>query len=99
MGTPQADAAAYKKSSAIENAMAMSDPLLLIHGMADDNVIFENSTALMAKLQQGAKPFETMVYPGQTHRVAGPGVSVHLWRTILNFLDRTVKSKSAEAGQ
>ena len=77
----------------------MSDPLLLVHGMADDNVVFENTTALMAKLQGAAKPFETMVYPGQTHRVAGPGVSVHLWRTILNFLDRTVKSKPAEAGQ
>jgi dipeptidyl-peptidase 4 len=94
MGTPQADGAAYKKSSALETASAMSDPLLLIHGMADDNVVFENTTALMAKLQQGAKPFETMVYPGQTHRVAGPGVSVHLWRTILNFLDRTVVKKN-----
>ncbi len=94
MGTPQADAAAYKKSSALETATAMADPLLLIHGMADDNVVFENTTALMAKLQQGAKPFETMVYPGQTHRVAGPGVSVHLWRTILNFLDRTVVKKN-----
>ncbi len=99
MGTPQADGAAYKKSSALETATAMSDPLLLIHGMADDNVIFENTTALMAKLQQSAKPFETMVYPGQTHRVAGAGVSVHLWRTIISFLDRTVKSKPAEGGQ
>ncbi len=99
MGTPQADAAAYKKSSAIETATAMSDPLLLIHGMADDNVVFENSTALMATLQQNAKPFETMVYPGQTHRVAGSGVSVHMWRTILGFLDRNVKSKPAEGGQ
>ncbi len=99
MGTPQADEAAYKKSSALETATAMSDPLLLVHGMADDNVIFENTTALMARLQGAAKPFETMVYPGQTHRVAGPGVSVHLWRTILNFLDRAVKSKPAEAGQ
>ena len=94
MGTPQADGAAYKKSSALENATAISDPLLLIHGMADDNVVFENTTALMAKLQSAAKPFETMVYPGQTHRVAGPGVSVHLWRTILNFLDRKVVHKS-----
>ncbi len=93
MGTPQIDTAAYRKSSALEGATAMSDPLLLIHGMADDNVVFENTTALMAKLQQNAKPFETMVYPGQTHRVAGPGVSVHLWRTILNFLDRTVVKK------
>jgi dipeptidyl-peptidase 4 len=94
MGTPQVDTAAYKKSSALESATAIDDPLLLIHGMADDNVVFENTTALMAKLQQGAKPFETMVYPGQTHRVAGPGVSVHLWRTILDFLDRNVVKKN-----
>jgi dipeptidyl-peptidase 4 len=94
MGMPQVDAAAYKKSSALETATSMSDPLLLIHGMADDNVVFENTTALMAKLQGAAKPFESMVYPGQTHRVAGPGVSVHLWRTILNFLDRTVVKKN-----
>jgi dipeptidyl-peptidase 4 len=99
MGTLQVDNAAYKKSSALEAATAMADPLLLIHGMADDNVVFEHTTALMAKLQQGAKPFETMVYPGQTHRVAGPGVSVHLWQTILNFLDREVKSKPAPTGQ
>jgi dipeptidyl-peptidase-4 len=28
-----------------------------------------------------------MLYPGQTHRVGGPGISEHLWGTILNFLD------------
>ncbi len=93
MGTPQADTAAYAKSSALAHAGDIADPLLLIHGMADDNVVFENSTALMAKLQAAGKPFETMVYPGQTHRVAGPGVSVHLWKTILAFLDRSVKAK------
>ena len=98
MGTPQADAAAYKKSSALETATAISDPLLVIHGMADDNVVFENSTALIAKLQGAAKRFDLMVYPGQTHRVAGPGVSVHMWRTILGFLDREVKARPAEGG-
>ena len=64
MGTPQADGAAYHKASALDAATAISDPLLIVHGMADDNVVFENSTALMAKLQGAAKPFETMVYPG-----------------------------------
>lgn len=94
MGTPQTEAAAYRRSSALDHASAIRDPLLLIHGMADDNVVFENSTALMAKMQAAGQPFETMVYPGQTHRVAGPGVSVHLWRTILDFLDR----KAARTG-
>jgi dipeptidyl-peptidase-4 len=93
MGNPTAEAAAYQQSDALPHADAMADPLLLIHGMADDNVVFENSTALMAKLQESAHPFETMVYPGQTHRVAGPGISAHLWKTILGFLDRQVVDK------
>jgi dipeptidyl-peptidase-4 len=35
-----------------------------------------------------------MLYPGYTHRVGGPGVSEHLWGTILDFLDRKVKNKA-----
>lgn len=93
MGDPRQEAAAYAKAGALQDAGKIRDPLLLIHGMADDNVVFDHSTALMARLQQGAIPFETMVYPGQTHAVGGPKVSVHLWTTILNFLNRTVKNK------
>jgi len=82
---------AYELANALGDADKISDPLLLIHGMADDNVVLDHSTALMARLQQSAVPFETMLYPGQGHGVGGPKVSVHLWTTILNFLDRTVK--------
>lgn len=88
MGLPQTDAEAYAASAAIEGALAITDPLLVIHGMADDNVVFENTTELVARLQAEAVPFEMMLYPGYTHRVGGPRVSVHLWRTILGFLDR-----------
>ncbi|AUW60238.1 S9 family peptidase [Sphingobium sp. SCG-1] len=88
LGDPNAKNSAYPASGAIEEAALLKDPMLLIHGMSDDNVVFENSTALMAKMQGSATPFETMVYPGQTHRVAGPKISVHLWRTILDFLNR-----------
>ena len=93
MGDPRAVPQAYAKADAVPDAGKMADPLLLIHGMADDNVVFDHSTALMAALQGNAQEFETMVYPGQTHRVAGPKVSVHLWKTILAFLDRHVKQK------
>jgi dipeptidyl-peptidase-4 len=88
MGTPQADAAAYAKSAVIEDAARIADPLLVVHGMADDNVVFENSSELISKLQAEAVPFEMMLYPGQTHRVSGPKISVHLWETIFGFLDR-----------
>ena len=52
--------------------------------------------AFAAAMQREARPFEMMLYPGQTHRVGGPGVSAHLWRTILSFLDREVKNAPAQ---
>ena len=88
LGKPQDKPSAYPASGAVDDALKIKDPLLLIHGMSDDNVVFDNATALMAKMQGAAVPFEMMVYPGQTHRVGGPGISVHLWRTIEDFLAR-----------
>jgi dipeptidyl-peptidase-4 len=88
LGMPKGRDNAYPASDAIEESVKIRDPLLLIHGMSDDNVVFDNSTALMAKMQGSATPFELMVYPGQTHRVGGPRIGVHLWRTIEDFLAR-----------
>ncbi|MCE2841969.1 MAG: DPP IV N-terminal domain-containing protein [Novosphingobium sp.] len=82
------DAAAYTKANAMADAAKIEDPLLLIHGMADDNVVFEHSSALIARLQGQAVPFEMMLYPGYTHRVGGPKVGVHLWESIFAFLER-----------
>ncbi|WP_052207995.1 S9 family peptidase [Croceibacterium mercuriale] len=88
MGLPSTDGAAYERSAAIEGALGITDPMLLIHGMADDNVVFENASELIARMQGEAVPFEMMLYPGFTHRVGGPKVSVHVWTSIFNFLDR-----------
>jgi dipeptidyl-peptidase-4 len=93
MGDPRTVPGAYAASATVADAAKISDPLLLIHGMADDNVVLEHSTAMMAAMQKSATPFELMLYPGQTHRVGGPGVSEHLWTTILDFLDREVAAK------
>lgn len=90
MGDPKKDAKAYAASSALTDAPSIADPLLLIHGMSDDNVFFENSTALAARMQAAGTPFEMMFYPGYTHRVGGP-VGEHLWTTILDFYDRRLQ--------
>ena len=88
MGDPNAVPEAYAAAGAIADADRLTDPLLVIHGMADDNVVFENATELIAALQQANAPFEMMLYPGQTHRVAGETISPHLWNTIFAFLER-----------
>jgi dipeptidyl-peptidase-4 len=86
LGDPNAKRSAYPGANAIAEAGKISDPLLLIHGMADDNVVLEHSTAFMSAMQAEARPFDLMLYPGQTHRFAGEGVNVHEWRTIEQFL-------------
>lgn len=93
MGDPRKVPEAYKKSNTVEDALRIKDPLLLIHGMADDNVVLEHSTVMMARLQGGAVPFDLMLYPGHTHRVGGGKVSVHLWTTILDFLARSAPAR------
>ncbi|MBM3927718.1 MAG: S9 family peptidase, partial [Sphingomonadales bacterium] len=81
------DRAAYEKAAAIEDGPKTRDPLMLIHGMADDNVVLDNATAFAAKMQATNTPFEMMFYPGKTHSASR---DIHVWTTILNFLDRTV---------
>ena len=95
LGNPTIDPKPYAAADAIGNAGRIADPLLLLHGMADDNVVFENSTAMIAKLQEEKRPFDLMVYPGATHAITGEGRQIHLWSTIERFLDRTVKSAPA----
>ena len=91
MGNPKVDAKAYAASNAMGDATKIADPLMLIHGMADDNVVFENSTAFAAKMQAADRPFDMMFYPGKTHAAGG---SAHAWRTIMDFFDRTVKNRT-----
>jgi dipeptidyl-peptidase-4 len=87
MGNPREVPEAYAKASAIPDATKIADPLLLIHGMADDNVIFENSSELISVLQESNMPFEMMLYPGYTHRVSGPKIGPHVWNGIFRFLE------------
>ena len=88
LGDPNKEPQVYAKANALDDAGKIKDPLLLIHGMADDNVVFENSSMLISRLQAQAVPFEMMLYPGYTHSVGGPKVVVHLWETIFAFLQR-----------
>jgi len=88
MGRPQDQPEAYEKGNVLSYAEAMTDPLLLIHGMADDNVLFTHSTKLMHALQSRAFPFELMTYPGEKHAISGDGQRLHVYRKITDYLDR-----------
>ena len=94
MDTPQDNPDGYEKSSVfyhLDRLEGELTPLLLIHGMADDNVTFDNTTRLMAELQEQGRHFELMTYPGQRHGIRGEALQVHLMRTRMAFLERKLK--------
>jgi dipeptidyl-peptidase-4 len=71
------------------------DALLLIHGMADDNVLFSNATAVMADLQQRGRRFELMTYPGAKHGLRGADL-LHRYRVSERFFQRCLRAPSGE---
>lgn len=81
----------YARSNVFGDLDGLKDPLLIIHGMADDNVLFDNATLLIAALQEKVLPFETMVYPGQKHGLRGQALRTHAEETTLRFLERYLK--------
>ena len=92
MDTPEDNPDGYDASSVFPHVDNLTTPLLLMHGMADDNVTFDNTTRLMAALQQKGKRFELMTYPGQRHGIRGEKVQVHLMKTRMAFLERHLGS-------
>ena len=91
MGNPNTENDAYTASSVFPYAKDLKGDLLIYHGMADDNVLFTHSTMLYKHLQDLAIPFETMDYPGKKHSLRGKQTGIHLYKTITNFFERTLK--------
>ena len=87
MGSPDVNPDGYREANILTHCASLSSPLLLIHGMADDNVLFENSTRLMSALQEQGILFEAMTYPGAKHSFNGTA-QLHRYRTTENFFSR-----------
>jgi dipeptidyl-peptidase-4 len=93
LGNPAIDPKPYQTSNVLADAVKINEPFLLLHGMSDDNVIFQNSSMLADELQQVDRPFDMMFYVGQTHRIAGEGRQANVQKTIERFLDEKVLGK------
>lgn len=92
MSTPQLNAEGYEKTAIFNDSHRLLDNrLLLIHGMADDNVLYTNSTALMKHLQDAGILFQTMAYPGAKHGISGSQSQYHVYKTISDFFISKLK--------
>jgi dipeptidyl-peptidase-4 len=91
LNRPQDNAAGYAASSVLPYAKDLKGKLLVIHGMADDNVLFLHSTKLFRQLQDLGKPFDVMVYPGAKHGLTRQHDGRHAYATIKRFFDEYMR--------
>ena len=90
MRTPQENSAGYDDCP-INRADKLSGNLLLIHGLADDNVHFRNTAEYSEALVQANKQFEMQLYTNRNHGISGGNTRIHLFTRIHDFLLRNLK--------
>jgi dipeptidyl-peptidase 4 len=91
MDKPANNVEGYKHARVITHVGRLTARLLLLHGMADDNVLFSNSTQLMSELQTRGVAFDLMTYPGMKHGPANPKTRLHIYSGIADFFARELK--------
>jgi dipeptidyl-peptidase-4 len=90
LGDPAVNADAYARSSLLDDAPSLSRPLLIIHGLADDNVVAANSIRLSQRLTEAGRPHEFLPLTGVTHMTPQETVAENLLLLQVAFLRRAL---------
>ncbi|NDV81234.1 S9 family peptidase [Bacteroides sp. 51] len=85
MRTPKENAEGYKAGSAFTRANNLNGRLLLVHGMADDNVHYQNVVEYSECLVQADKQFEMQIYTNRDHGIYGGNTRYHLYTRLTDF--------------
>jgi dipeptidyl-peptidase-4 len=91
LGLPQNAPDAYRASDVTTYAAALRRPLLLIHGLTDDNVYFQHTIQLADALFKAGKPYELLPMTG-THMITEPREKLHQQQRIIEFFNLNLKS-------
>ena len=91
---PETDPEAYKKSSPIYFANNLQDKLLMLHGMVDDNVQFQDVVRLSQRfIELGKKDWDLAVFPVEAHGFTETYSWVDEYRRILNLFNKNLLEK------
>ena len=86
LGHPAADPDAYRRSSVLADAAKLERPLLLVHGLADDNVVAAHTLRLSGLLLAAGRPHNVLPLSGVTHLAAQETEAESLLHLQLGFL-------------
>ena len=90
MRTPQENQQGYDDVNPIARAAQLHGALLICHGLADDNVHYQNSAEYVEALVQADKDFRQLVYTNRNHGIYGGNTRNHLFRQVINHFNMTL---------
>ena len=91
MRTPKENASGYDEVNPTARASKLHGALLLCHGLADDNVHYQNTAEYVEALVQADKDFRQLVYTNRNHGISGGNTRNHLFRQCVNFFNDNLK--------
>jgi dipeptidyl-peptidase 4 len=90
LGHPDDHPDAYTYNSLIDDAPKLERPLMLIHGLADDNVVVAHTLRLSSALLAAGRPHTVLPLSGVTHMARQEEVAENLMLLQVEFLKRTL---------
>ena len=86
MRTPEENAKGYDDNSPINHVEKIKGKYLIIHGLADDNVHFQNTSEMVKKMISHNIPFDSEFYPNANHGIYGGNTRVHLYERMTEYV-------------
>lgn len=91
LNSPASNPEAYRRSSPLWFSNNLKDPLLIVHGMVDNNVLFQDAVQLTEKLIQEGKQFEHIYYPEESHGFVRDETWIDAFRRTWEWFERYLK--------
>jgi len=97
LGKPKADSSNYARSSPLTYVDQLEQPVLILHGLIDNNVGFQDAAQYIEKLiQAGNKEFDMMMYPSERHSFEDPDAWFDEYTRIFEFFNEELKTSSSK---
>ncbi len=90
MRTEEENPGGYHDNSPVYFADRLKGKYLIVHGLADDNVHFQNSAEMTKQLIAANKPYETLFYPNRNHGIYGDHARIHLFTKLTDFIHKNL---------
>lgn len=99
MQTGEENPEGYQQNSPVYFTDQLKGNYLLIHGMGDDNVHFQNTAEMANALIASNKQFDTYFYPNRNHGIYGGTTRLHLFTKMTNFLTEKLMNDKSPVGE